>query len=296
MTGAEIIGGAGIIAGKVVSLAAKDIREEQQTIRKELVSAAKETPEFQQAARIRAKRIAIKEAAFLQVFRPIRKLLGLSTEYFEHGFEDDMKARLGAIPEENRTAPKASVAAPAMQGLAFSLEEPDLKELYLNLLASASDDRVSGDVHPAFVEVVRQLSAEEAPHLSRLLNEEAVACLRVKSIVNKEMPNEGWSPALDHVLNTLDADGNPTEVRRLPTFVDNWIRLGLVEVQYAASFTDKELYDWADTNPAYQRIRSENADPEREIGYDLGSIRATAFGLQFAEAVGITPGAPTPQR
>ena len=66
-------------------------------------------------------------------------------------------------------APKASLAAPAMQQLGFSLDEPALKEMYLNLLATASDNRSNSAAHPSFVEVIKQLSAEETQILNTIV-------------------------------------------------------------------------------------------------------------------------------
>lgn len=289
MTGAELIGSAGILAGKIVTETAKDIRETEQSVRKELVSAAKETDEFKHAARLRAKRIAIKEAAFLQVFRPIRKLIGLSAEYFEHGFDDDMQPRLEAIPEENRVAPKASIAAPAMQGLAFSLDEPDLKRLYLDLLASASDSRQTEAVHPAFVEIIRQLSADEVSFLRYPLSTGNSLPIVRLNVVETVEPN-GKAVLLSHIMElTNQATREPVEDARLATYVDNWIRLGLVDVVYGDALTRTGAYDWAETRPEVQRQQAIFMSHETlTIEIEKGLLKSTAFGESFALAVGMT--------
>ncbi len=41
--------------------------------------------------------------------------------------------------------------------------------MYLNLLASAMDDRVAKSVHPGFVEIIKQLNANEAKLLRTVL-------------------------------------------------------------------------------------------------------------------------------
>lgn len=288
MTGAEIIGTAGVLAGKIVTETAKDIRETEKTVRKELVAVAKETEEFKQAARVRAKRIAIKEVAFLQVFRPIRKLIGLSAEYFEHGFEDDMKPRLEAIPEENRTSPKPTIAAPAMQGLAFSLDEPDLKKLYLDLLASASDDRRSGSVHPAFVEVIRQLAAPEVELLAFPLSTGTpLAMVRIRR--KQTSGGGGFTTLAPHVMALTDTTtGLPAENNELAMYVDNWIRLGLVEVDYGTYLTREGAYDWAETRPELLHLRALHTSDTATVHVQKGLLQPTSFGINFGEAVGMT--------
>jgi|TARA_B110000971_G_scaffold115823_1_gene118708 hypothetical protein len=58
--------------------------------------------------------------------------------------------------------PKASIAGPTLQGLAFTHKEINLKEVFLNLLATSMDNRKANVAHPAFVEIVKQLNSEEA--------------------------------------------------------------------------------------------------------------------------------------
>lgn len=287
MTG-EIIGAAsaGVAVGRIVGETAKDIRASDNAIRMELVTAAKETEPFKQAAHIRAKRIALKEAAFLQVFRPIRKMLGISAEYFEHGFETDMAPRIDVIPEEHRVSPKASIAAPAMQGLAFSVDEPDLKKLYLDLLASASDARQIGSVHPAFVEVIRQLSAEEIPILTYPLGSKLAFPL---ARIVGWMKSGGSLSLISHLMEPVHCcPGLDVESEFFPTFLDNWVRLGLVEVSYTESLARAGAYDWIDLHPKVGRPPSEwNDESIIRVETKRGIMRPTDFGKAFAKAVGM---------
>ena len=93
--------------------------------------------------------------------------------YFTEKFPEEFSAKAAAIPADQLVEPKASIAGPALQGLAFAHEEPNLKSMYLSLLASAMDSRVANRAHPAFVEVIKQLDAEEAGLLPDLLRHSA---------------------------------------------------------------------------------------------------------------------------
>jgi hypothetical protein len=286
MTGEQILGAAGVVAGKIVTETVKDIREADATIRKELVSAAKETPAFRQAANTRAKRIAVKEAMFLQLFRPIRGLIGLSAEYFENNFDEDMRERIQAIPEEHRVAPKPIIAAPAMQGLAFSLDEPNLKDLYLDLLASASDARTNEKVHPSFAEIIRQLTGEEASLLSRPLGSAPhVPIVRLRGV----LPEGGGTTLVSHLLPLINIhSGVPIEDPQVATYVDNWVRLGLVDVVYGTYLLREGAYDYVQARPEYLRLEATHANTELVLDIERGLLRPTDFGRAFAEAVGMT--------
>jgi hypothetical protein len=96
-------------------------------------------------------------------------LAGVPRDYFDTEFRDDMADRLADVPEQELVTPRSSVAGPTILGLGFSLDEPQLKAMYLNLLATASDKRVQDSAHPSFAEVIKQLSAAEAEALAAVL-------------------------------------------------------------------------------------------------------------------------------
>jgi len=58
--------------------------------------------------------------------------------------------------------PPISISGPLILNMMFTSEEPDLRELYANLLASAMDEKTSDKAHPSFVTVIQQLTSDEA--------------------------------------------------------------------------------------------------------------------------------------
>lgn len=57
--------------------------------------------------------------------------------------------------------------------VSYPFDEADLKEIYLNRLMTASDDRRVDQAYPAFVEVIKQLFVKETEVLNITLNQEA---------------------------------------------------------------------------------------------------------------------------
>lgn len=110
-------------------------------VKRQLLELAKDSPSMQDAAEHYARRIAIKQKVLLKLYQPLAKWVGESRDYLGGEFIADMSAKIADVPEEHLTSPPPAVAVPAMQGLGYSLGEPELKEMYLNLLALASDDR-----------------------------------------------------------------------------------------------------------------------------------------------------------
>lgn len=206
--------------------------------------------------------------------------------YFTEKFPQDIAAKTATIPPEQVVEPKASIAGPALQGLAFTHEEPNIKEMYLNLLATAMDGRVATDAHPAFVEIIRQLSSEDAQLMRGALQSPvAIAIVEVRL---STVGQQGYQTLARHVLNLSDSTTKAAvENPQLPAIVDNWVRLGLVNVDYATKLTDAAAYEWADQRPEIVRFRKTYETETQKISIAHGILERTAFGVQFARAVSL---------
>jgi hypothetical protein len=204
--------------------------------------------------------------------------------YFREKFQSDLQETTKLIPEEHMTEPKASIAGPALQGITFALEEPDLKKMYLNLIATAMDRRKMSTAHPAFIEIIRQLEAQEARLLSLILKADGgLPIVRVRATTAGE---DGWGEVESCVMNLM-ISGQPIDNPDQPAMVDNWIRLGLVEVCYDKFLTDDNAYAWVDEHPHYQRLKASVENDKVKITFLKGCIARTAFGIKFATAVGL---------
>lgn len=205
-------------------------------------------------------------------------------DYFDKKFPQDIQNAAADIPVENIIEPKASIAGPVLQGLAFSNEEVPLREMYLKLLATSMDDRVATNAHPAFVEIIRQLNSEEASLLGNLIKVRP----SIPIIELRQKVSGGYIPMEKHVLNLTNSNSNlPVELSNRAAIIDNWIRLGLVEVSYTSSLIEESLYGWVMERPEYKAIFSLLKEKDQELDYAKGLMTWTAFGKKFGEAVNI---------
>lgn len=274
MTGGEIVA-----VGKAAEAVGKKALAEDEKTKEVLLRIAEDTPEMAAAARSLAARTAVKERVKLLLYRPFARMLGVSQEYFEDTFPNEMGAKVADIPEENLIIPPANVAVPALQGLSYTFGEPNLKELYLNLLATASDDRRADQAHPAFAEIIKQLTPSETTVLNAVLRLEATAVARIKHELSD--PPGSFRVMMTHLLPLVKGTGEPKEEPQAPTWVDNWQRLGLVNVTYLEFRTDAGAYDWVQKRPEYVRL----AKLITQLNFDRGLMRTTDFGRQFLRAV-----------
>jgi hypothetical protein len=85
--------------------------------------------------------------------------------------ENDVAEKLQDVPEEEICTPDPTVAGPVLEALKFAGHKENLKEMYANLLAKALNKNTTDKTHPSYVEVIKQLTVEEALLLQQLANE-----------------------------------------------------------------------------------------------------------------------------
>lgn len=207
--------------------------------------------------------------------------------YFRRKFTKEIEEKTKNIKEENIIEPKPSIVGPAMQGLSYAHEEENLKEMYTSLIAGAMNKEKADDIHPAFVEIIWQLTANEALNLKILFKNNTITALAKIYLKNKN--TNGKQYLYNHLIDIYNNKNNVREKDiNFPVMIDNWIRLGLVEVDYQSSLTDKDAYLWVDKRPEMIDIRNEYINnKDIEIGFTKGVMKITSFGMQFSKSIGI---------
>jgi hypothetical protein len=254
----------------------------------ELIKATRDNPDVKEAGRKlgqAANTVATTINNALLPLAAVNFAFDKARTYFAGTFQQDLSQKAEAIPPEHIVEPKASIAGPALQGLAFTHEEPQLRNLYLSLLATAMDKRKATDAHPAFVEIIKQMTAEEARLIQNVLrSSNAIALVEVR----KETAGEdGWRSLARHLGHLCDDKDTPVEDPAAPAMIDNWTRLGLVEVSYERFLTGADSYKWVEERPEYKRLRQEHETDKVKLSYQRGLMARTALGIQFARAVGL---------
>jgi len=207
-------------------------------------------------------------------------------KYFAEQFEQDLKEKADKIPPERLVEPKASVAGPALQALAFAHEEPTLRDLFLELLAGSMDKNREKLAHPAFVEILKQLESEEARLIKSILPSDI---LPIASIARVQKKNGGRVVLVRHILDIRnDATKAPAIIENLATMIDNWIRLGLVVVDYQSHLTEDSRYSWLADRPEMTSRPAEPDESESKLDWVKGIVFPTDLGKQFAKAVAIS--------
>ena len=143
------------------------------------------------------------------VLRLLDNVVCLPLDYISNNLERfrlKYAERFEEIPTEHRREPPMRIGCAVLKHVAYSADEPDIQELFANLLASASNSERVGNVHPGFATIVSELSALDA----RLI-----------------LLFADWSSGRQIEANRIQAEGaTASEIRQS---ISNLVRLGILD-------------------------------------------------------------------
>jgi Abortive infection alpha len=209
----------------------------------------------------------------------------------------DLGERVTAIPGARRRAPALAFAAQALAGSVRN--GATLRERYLNLLAAAMDGEASARVHPAFLGILRELTADEVRLISLFQHDGPFPLL---SVVSRYKFGGALSTELRN-FSRLGVDAQVEHPERVPLYIDNLCRLGLTEIRpvriaddtrafraLEESATVKAAIARVEANPPAPLKNGSKEDDDRVVA-DLQrkALHVTAFGRRFYEACEYRP-------
>jgi hypothetical protein len=205
----------------------------------------------------------------------------------------ELGERRRAIPERRRLAPNPILAA-QVTGQHLRADEV-LRERYLNLLAASMDSATARGVHPAFVAVLRQITPDEARIFSLFDTDGPYPVLTVQA----RQKFGGFTHAELRNFSLLGEQAGCDFPDRAPMYLDNLVRLGLIEIRATRLSEDARMFKAVEQHPrvteAIARIearRPAQLGPSNEpIVPDLQHkyLFVTAFGREFYDACEYRP-------
>lgn len=151
-------------------------------------------------------------------------------------FKESLNSNLQEIPKENIQEPKISLLGPALDASKFYIDEKVIRDMFSNLIAASMDRRKNSDIHHSFVEIIKQMSSEDAilfKHLS-----DSLLVPAVKYIARTHNGNNK-TPVSDVLIKDSPLSYTNTEIS-----IINLSRIGLIEIDIGLNFiSNDEEYD-----------------------------------------------------
>ncbi|WP_162990459.1 DUF4393 domain-containing protein [Mesobacillus foraminis] len=205
-------------------------------------------------------------------------------------YKKQLEQEVLSIPPEHLVEPSLNILGPALEASKYYIEEESLRSMFAKLVASSMDDRKSDNVHPAFIEVIKQLSPLEAEIIGSFKGED-----RWQPIVNFGFWNSSDNTFGDIWLENVYLRGEDPRSSKQSSSITNLERLGLISISYDFDSTslqalqlqkDFDKFEELDLYRGFVEGYSEHAKRWRKIaGYQKGIARRTPFGGLFLGSV-----------
>jgi hypothetical protein len=192
--------------------------------------------------------------------------------------------KLKGVPIENIGTPKANIAGPALEALRYTGHEEALREMYANLLATSMDKTRARKAHPAFVEIIRQLTPDEAKIVQLFARPKPLPLLDLRVDVLQPTDSLRGGNELHRNFSLLGEEAGCTLPEMTPTYLDNICRLGLAEIPQFFEYTAPGTYEPLEQHPTIQSSKKAyESSGKFRVTLIRKALRITQLGLDFCE-------------
>lgn len=195
---------------------------------------------------------------------------------------DVIKEKVKQIPEEKLVEPEAYVAIPAIQQLCYCQNSEELRDLYANLLTSSMNADKKWQVHPSFVDIIKQLNPDEAKFLKAMIPNG----LKIYPLIDVDFSiGEGSGGIHPIITNFTDCYLDKLEYpQNICSYIDNLVRLNIIEIPYLQAVNDPERYKALENHPM---IKNPVSGDQSQIQYTYRHkmFKLTNFGVNLLNVV-----------
>jgi hypothetical protein len=196
-----------------------------------------------------------------------------SRVYLEKNLLDYCK-RLEHLPVEKVVCVAPEIGVPIAEKLAYVGDEK-LSDLYVTLLAKASDIDTVSQAHPSFINVINNLSPDDAQLLEFFVNNDDIEFVTAKWH-NPELYSIAWDLLI--APNFLSGLTFPQNV---PAYINNLAGLGLVSIHRDRTVYKSDVYAILEEYWTIKFPKELAPEADRELVFEGGVISITEFGSQF---------------
>lgn len=193
--------------------------------------------------------------------------------YFKKDFKRELEEKIDKIPIENQQEPKHNIARQALSGISDTLDQPALKDAFLNTLAKSFDDRQDDSLFLAYLDTIQQLGSQGLSFFIKF----------AAKYQNANLPH--YPPIYFSEKNQIDFSYSAvkTDILEIPkrAMIDNWVRLGLVTL--SPQFITKAPI-LVDNSFVMGKTLKKALEPP-EMSLTIFDIRLTDFALEFLQTV-----------
>jgi hypothetical protein len=198
------------------------------------------------------------------------------------GFIDNSVAKkLENVPEEQIQTPDPHVAGPALESLKYTGQNETLREMFANLIANSMDSETAKNAHPAFVDIIKSMTSDEAKLLKIFFPDVYKPIIDVKLKMKK---GDGGEHNLLYNHSIIGQQAGCEHLDLVPNYIDNLCRLGLLTMPSGRHLIGKNAYDVITGTEEYKIFKAKYENENTTTIEIKKYIELTKLGAQFRQA------------
>jgi hypothetical protein len=181
------------------------------------------------------------------------------------------------VKYENMIEPQLSIAGPIIEGIKYQEEDSILYDMFAELLAASIDKTRIGNVHPAFPNLIKQLSPDEALILFYLKQQS----YRAESTMDYDRPKNRF------FNRKLISEDLPVDKLMFPENINIYMQhLNSLDLAQDLKIDEKPIFSMTEMENAVLATGAFSVEPQKlQIGIRIWSEKSlTEFGQLFAKA------------
>ena len=197
-----------------------------------------------------------------------------------------LEKKLENVNPNDIVPPESFVVVPALQAISYSMDSEELRNLYANLLATSMIRDKKWQVHPSYVEVIKQITPDEAKLLNVLSGDKISYPLIDVHIV---YPDKSYQVALRHFTNlAFGVCENPNNIY---TYLGNLERLKIIDISFEVKINNDEIYKPLEEYQEIKNWTKTELSEGRKWQIERGKFEVTDYGEEFIKTCVIGIGA-----
>ncbi len=194
------------------------------------------------------------------------------------------RERLKDTPPDQITVAPPEVAMPIVEKLGYVTNE-EIRKLYIELLAKASIKGLNNQAHPSFVNIINNLSPDEARLIQTIFPSDMIPFIKVRLHLG---PDKGSVDIENPVVIVSNLSLNYPE--NLGAYISNLVGVGLLEVKEGTYLMNETLYrphlEYFESKKSHYDSYYRNIEKsENPYEAEKGLIQITKLGKMFFKAV-----------
>ncbi|ABE56556.1 conserved hypothetical protein [Shewanella denitrificans OS217] len=194
--------------------------------------------------------------------------------------------KLALLPPEEITFSNPRVALQALDQAKFLVNEIQIQELFSQLIASSLNENKKSFIHPAFIEIIKQLQSDEALILKYMARQDSHRSGSGPTIdISIKSGDENFSSeSIIPEFNLIAEDAGCIYPEKCSSYFENLKRIGLIAHHSGTPYSQDQHLRIFESEKAKAVYESEKYPVGSAATWKFGCYYFTGFGREFAQA------------